>query len=67
VPLHVALRDYFDRIGATHLVVVENDDAFAEAEAPARLEYFRDFAARNAAKLTPVFANADFRVYRIAG
>ena len=59
------LWDYFDRIGATHLVVVENDDAFARREDPARLKYLRDFAKRNAASLRPVFTNADFRVYRI--
>ncbi|MFH1921207.1 MAG: glycosyltransferase family 39 protein [Planctomycetota bacterium] len=59
------LWDYFQRIGATHLVVVQNDEAFAKAEDPARLEYLRDFARRNATDLTPVFANADFRVYRI--
>jgi len=61
------LWDYFDRIGATHLVVVENDDALAGAEDPARLQYLREFAQRNAADLTPVFANADFHVYRIGG
>ena len=60
------LWDYFSRIGATHLVVVENDEAFAGAEDPARLAYLRNFAEGNAAKLRPVFANADFRVYRIA-
>ena len=60
------LWDYFDRIGATHLVVVQNDDAFAGAEDPARLKYLREFAERNAADLAPVFANTDFRVYRIA-
>lgn len=60
------LWDYFSRIGATHLVVVENDDALAGAEDPARLAYFRTFAERNPARLRPVFANADFRVYRIA-
>jgi len=60
------LWDYFSRIGATHLVVVENDDAFFGAEDPARLAYLRTFAEGNPAKLRPVFANADFRVYRIA-
>jgi hypothetical protein len=60
------LWDYFSRIGATHLVVVENDDAFAGAEDPMRLAYLRAFAESNPAKLRPVFANADFRVYHIA-
>jgi hypothetical protein len=59
------LWDYLGRIGATYLVVVENDDAFADAEDPVRLEYLRDFVARNAGKLTPVFGNPDLRVYRI--
>jgi len=59
------LWDYFDRIGATHLVVVENDDSLAAAEDPARLAYLRSFAERNRANLSPAFANADFRVYRI--
>lgn len=61
------LWDYFSRIGATHLVVVENDDAFVGAEDPARLAYLRTFAERNPDRLRPVFANADFRVYGIAG
>ncbi len=59
------LWDYFDRIKATHLVVVENDAAFDGAEEPDRVKYLRDFAARNASKLTPVFENADFRVHKI--
>ncbi len=59
------LWDYFDRIKATHLVVVENDAAFDGAEEPDRLKYLRDFAVRNASKLTPVFENADFRIYKI--
>jgi hypothetical protein len=59
------LWDYFDSIGATHLVVVENDRALAGAEDPSRVRYLHDFADRNRAKLTPVFANADFRVLRI--
>jgi hypothetical protein len=61
------LWDYFERIGATHLVVVENDDAFAEAEDPVRLKYLRDFAQRNSANLVPLFTNTDFRVYQITG
>ena len=61
------LWDYFDRIGATHLVVVANGEALAEAEDPARVKYLRDFAQRNTARLAPVFVNADFRVYRIRG
>jgi hypothetical protein len=61
------LWEYFKRIGATHLVVVENDDALAGAEDPARLAYLREFAKRNRGGLTPVFGNADFRVYRLAG
>jgi len=60
------LWGYFSRIGATHLVVVENDDAFAGAEDPVRLAYLRTFAEGNPARLQSVFANADFRVYRIA-
>jgi hypothetical protein len=59
------LWDYFDQIKATHLVVVENDAAFDGAEEPGRVKYLRDFAARNASKLTPVFKNADFRVHKI--
>jgi hypothetical protein len=61
------LWEYFESIGATHLVVVENDRAFAGAEDPSRVRYLHDFAGRNTAKLTPVFANADFRVLRIVG
>ncbi|MEE9602443.1 MAG: hypothetical protein V3V75_03995 [Thermoguttaceae bacterium] len=61
------LWDYFDRIEATHLVVVENDAAFDGAEEPDRVKYLRDFAGRNAPKLTPVFKNADFRIYKING
>lgn len=60
------LWDYFRRIGATYLVVVENDAAFAYAEDPMRLAYLRDFVKRNSASLNLAFANADFRVYRIA-
>lgn len=60
------LWDYFHRIGATHVVVVDNLDAMEGAEDPARLEYLRDFAQRNRDKLGPVFHNADFTVYRIA-
>ncbi len=61
------LWDYFDRIGATWLAVVENDGAFADAEEPARLAYLRDFARRNAPRLSLAFANADFSLYRIVG
>jgi hypothetical protein len=63
---HAVLWDYFSRIGATHLVVVENDVAFAGAEDPARLAYLREFAKAGVARLRLVFANADFSVYRIA-
>jgi hypothetical protein len=31
------------------------------------VKYLRDFARRNTARLAPVFANRDFRVYRIGG
>ncbi len=61
-----ALWDYFRRIGATHLVVIENDAAFAGAEDPARLTYLRRFARNHADRLRTVFANADFRVCQIA-
>jgi hypothetical protein len=61
------LWDYFRRIGATHLVVVDSEEAMAEAEDPARVAYLREFADRNAARLRSVFTNADFSVYRIAG
>jgi hypothetical protein len=60
------LWEFFDRIGATHLVVVDSDEAMALAESPERIEYLRAFARRNAARLAPVFTNRDFSVYRIA-
>ncbi len=61
------LWDYFDRIDAAWLAVVENDNALADAEEPARLAYLRDFARRNASHLSLAFANADFGLYRIVG
>jgi hypothetical protein len=61
------LWDYFDQIGAGYIVVVENAAAFEGAESPARIEYLRDFATRNAKHLTPIFNNADFRIYKIKG
>lgn len=61
------LWDYFRRIGASHVVVVESDSAMAAVEDPARLAYLRKFAKRNPARLALVFANADFSVYRIVG
>jgi hypothetical protein len=59
-----ALWDYFRQIGATRLVVVENDQAFTEAEDPAMLRFLRGFVERNRARLRPTFANSDFTVYR---
>jgi len=59
------LFDYFDEISATHLVVVENDDAFLYAEIPSRLVYIRSFVERNKDELTPVFVNNDFSIYRV--
>ena len=63
----LALWDYFERIGANWLIVVENDHALAEAEDPIRIAYLRDFALRNASHLNLAFANGDFRLYRILG
>jgi len=59
------LWDYFNDIDASHLVVVENDAAFDGAEDPRRVKYLREFAGRNASRLTPVFDNADFSIYKI--
>jgi hypothetical protein len=66
-PDDARLWDYFDQIGARWLIVVENDDAMVDVEEPARLAYLRDFARRNASRLTLQFGNADFSLYRIAG
>lgn len=59
------LWDYFRQIGATHVVVVEKDETMGFAEDPALLEYLRRFVARNRQAFDPVFANADFTVFRI--
>ncbi len=61
------LWDYFRRIGATYLVVVDNQQAMATVGDPQRVAYLRQFARRNADRLQLVFTNADFSVYHIAG
>jgi hypothetical protein len=59
------LWDYFEKIGARYLVVVENDDALKDAESPELLEYLRQFVARNGPRLERTWGNADFTVYRV--
>lgn len=59
------LWDYFRQIGATRLVVAENDAAFKESEEPEALAFLRAFAQRNRERLEPVYSNRDFTVYKI--
>ena len=59
------LRDYFRRIGVTHVVVVTNDDAFRDMEFPSVLQFLRDFVDRNRERFDRVYANDDFSVYRV--
>lgn len=60
-----ALWEYFGQIGATRLVVAENDEAFKTAEEPEMLAFLRAFAQRNRERLEPMYTNRDFTVYRI--
>jgi len=59
------LWEYFDRIGASHVVSVVNDSAFHNFESAQRLAWFRDFVDRNDDRFVRVFENQDFRVYEI--
>jgi hypothetical protein len=59
------LWEYFRQIGATRLVVAENDEAFKNVEEPERLAFLRAFAKRNRERLESVYANRDFTVYKI--
>jgi len=59
------LWDYFRKIGATRLVVVENDTAMANVADPAMLAFLRGFVERNRGPLRREWANSDFTIYRL--
>jgi hypothetical protein len=56
---------FFDRIHATYIVAFANDRPLADDEERSMAEFLRDFIDRNGPRLESVYANADFRVYKI--
>lgn len=59
------LWDYFQKIHARYVAVLERDEAMQYAESEEVLAYLRGFVERNRDRLERVWGNADFTAYRI--